>query len=426
MLILVGVTINVAINGGLFKSTRKASEGTVVAKEKEIVNLAAIAAKGRNNWKELTEENLEQELNNSIGERNRDYTLKKEKNNIYVVTYAETGHSYAIKDDGSVQEKGKWEYKEDENGRQTIITNGKIELKIGDYINNYDPVTGATKTYYKSEKSKNGHGDQEFYLTGNEKVSYDTSTYKWRVLGVSGAGEIEIISEDLVQPTSGGYTNNEKNYYYLKSEEGCANGVDELNKICGLYGQGYGAIGARSVTIEDINGVTGYNPNNVGVYDPNQTVTGKKFSEDNLDEYGNQVTYYWDPSHITQPYCVATNGIEGNFGWGHVRFSWYDVETKTVKESARPKGITEKQKITTLTSTYCWYYATTLTTSTTGENTGLKESSEEYDLLFVDENGEKNYWLGSVLVMTGVNSAGYGIHSVDNRRVSARRDVSCI
>ena len=43
--------------------------------------------------------------------------------------------------------------------------------------------------------------------------------------------------------------------------------------------------GARSITVEDINKVTGYNPNNVGVYDINQTGDGTKFGEGNLYEY---------------------------------------------------------------------------------------------------------------------------------------------
>ena len=35
MLILVGVTVTTAINGGLFESARKAANGTTIAKEKE-------------------------------------------------------------------------------------------------------------------------------------------------------------------------------------------------------------------------------------------------------------------------------------------------------------------------------------------------------------------------------------------------------
>ena len=36
--------------------------------------------------------------------------------------------------------------------------------------------------------------------------------------------------------------------------------VDEINNISKLYGQGKGANNARSINIEDINKITGYNP----------------------------------------------------------------------------------------------------------------------------------------------------------------------
>ena len=45
------------------------------------------------------------------------------------------------------------------------------------------------------------------------------------------------------------------------------NGVEEIENVCKLYGRGKYAIGSRSITIDDINKITGYNPNNIGKYD---------------------------------------------------------------------------------------------------------------------------------------------------------------
>lgn len=44
MLILVGVTVTVAINGGLFQKTKEAANKTQIEQEKEILTAAAIAA----------------------------------------------------------------------------------------------------------------------------------------------------------------------------------------------------------------------------------------------------------------------------------------------------------------------------------------------------------------------------------------------
>ena len=56
------------------------------AEEKEKVQLAVTAAKGKTNWGEITEENLAEELTKNIGERDTDYTLSK-NGDTFTVTY---------------------------------------------------------------------------------------------------------------------------------------------------------------------------------------------------------------------------------------------------------------------------------------------------------------------------------------------------
>ena len=52
-----------------------------------------------------------------------------------------------------------------------------------------------------------------------------------------------------------------------------------------IWKRGKGATGAKSITIEDINKITGYDPTNTG--------DGKPFGTGNI-QYGNKVTYFWD------------------------------------------------------------------------------------------------------------------------------------
>ena len=164
------------------------------------------------------------------------------------------------------------------NQANQTVTNGKVTLKLGDYVD-YDCKLGVPnqKMQYISKLEKNGYGDQTFSLT-----DYN---YGWRVFGVDENGRLELISEECV-PLTGGYDSTEYNrtYYYLgdanddlKTQVAYINAVDELNDICKIYGYGKGAIEARCVKIEDINKILGKNPS----------------IDDYTDErlYGNTVTY---------------------------------------------------------------------------------------------------------------------------------------
>ena len=84
-----------------------------------------------------------------------------------------------------------WKY---DHETQTV-KKGKVELKIGDYVN-YNHTAGATKTSETSYEADNGYGDQVFNLS-----SY---TGGWRVLGEEN-GNLLLISEDIIGPDSGGY-----------------------------------------------------------------------------------------------------------------------------------------------------------------------------------------------------------------------------
>ena len=312
-----------------------------------------------------------------------------------------------------------WQYKKDSKGRKTIITDGTVELPIGTYVN-YDPTkdengneiektitsnggsptdTGYYKASEKALKEGNGYGPQEY----NNKAT----TNGWRVLGVDEkTGELLIISSDPVKTT--GNAN-----FYLRGIAGYNYGESELNKVCSVFGSGKGATGARSVNVDDINKITGYNPNNVGKYDPEQKTTGTKYGKDGPNEYGNKTTYAWT-STSNQISWSGSNGKNGNglaSDYATYGFNWYDIASKTWKNSTQDTAT--PATITTLTSIYYSYYPDSLNSSS-GEGEGLNIASEEYKSLFMNKaESIVSYWLASQCVRTISGFSNFGMRYVN-------------
>ena len=102
LLILAGVSISMLTGeNGIITQAQNSKEQTDIADEKERVELAATAAKGKTNWGEITEDNLAKELTTNIGERDVEYTLTKEDGN-FVVTYTDSKRSYLVDPNGKV------------------------------------------------------------------------------------------------------------------------------------------------------------------------------------------------------------------------------------------------------------------------------------------------------------------------------------
>lgn len=75
---------------------------------------------------------------------------------------------------------------------------------------------------------------------------------EWRVLGINEKGQIEIISTNTI-----GTKENEK--YGLNYGAGYVNGINELNKICNIFGNGKGAVRGRSINLRDLEKICGIN-----------------------------------------------------------------------------------------------------------------------------------------------------------------------
>ncbi len=182
----------------------------------------------------------------------------------------------------------------------------------------------------------------------------------------------------------------------LSGKEGYNTGISKLNEMCKPYGTN-----ARSIKVEDINRVTGYDPNNTG--------DGKKYGEGQWDEYGNKVTYTLSGS-------TATNGKKYE---GTLYNNKYENPDGKIIGTNGVTSVTE-------TSTYYYYYPYSLTTSNdiTGECKGIPTTSKAYELIFGTyantSTGKGNiYWIASQCVFVTSNYSYFTLRHVNiNGRVS--------
>ena len=401
LLILSGITINMLFNdNGIITKAQKAAEATKKSEVQTYVQLDLLALQQEaalGEGGDLTVEQVEGVLV-KYGTVNKDA-----EGNIVSLTTKDGELEIAIEDlyGGTISNGSKWSYASD----RTEVTNGKITLKIGDYVN-YDCKTGATTASYTSPKAKNGKADQTSTL-----AEYN---YGWRVLGVDDKQQLEIVAEDFA-PITGGNTANGRGYMYLEGQAGYVNGEEEVNNISKIYGQGKGAAGARSIKVEDVNGLTGYNPNNIGVRDPEQTGNGTKHEAGKVWEYGNEVTYA-RPTSSTVSYN-GTNGKTGTGSWS--QFTYYNGNSWI--SLGENDGSQAKLK-----STDYGYYPQTLTlTDTPTATTGIATSSTIYKMLFTNSSTGANsananatdgfyYWLGSSYVRTNAGIAAFGVRIVSS------------
>ena len=97
MLILVGVTLSVALNGGLITKAQEAKKQTIEAQEKEQIEFALAEWKMTKDQKDAP--TFEEFLKGIFG---NDNVIAGGEQNEYIVTFPETGNQYKVKDDGTI------------------------------------------------------------------------------------------------------------------------------------------------------------------------------------------------------------------------------------------------------------------------------------------------------------------------------------
>ncbi len=175
LLILAAVSISMLTGeNGVITQAQNAKDKTKIGEEKEQVQLAATAAKGKTNWGEITEDNFRAELDNNIGSGK--YTLSK-NGDIFTVTYNDSKRSYDVDANGNITEQG-----EASLIATMIIEGEKVEtppLPSSDFSH----IDGTVDTGYVIKDSK-----------GNEFVWVPVDKNQKIKINVSSKEKIDSIS----------------------------------------------------------------------------------------------------------------------------------------------------------------------------------------------------------------------------------------
>lgn len=204
LLILAGVTIaTLTGNNGILTQANKAKEESEKAEIIEKIQLAAQSAKIKTKGGEITEDNIVEELNKNIGEKDVAYTIKKEGQS-FLVTYIDSNMNYLIDLYGNVTEEGKPgnRYEKDTD---ISIGGGKISVPGGATISKipgeYEDIDKGIVIYIIPEaetvdwekKDKNG-----VYEVQKQYDQFVWVPVKNSILDLS-KNETALISDDTIK-----------------------------------------------------------------------------------------------------------------------------------------------------------------------------------------------------------------------------------
>ncbi len=219
-----------------------------------------------------------------------------------------------------------------------------------------------------------------------DETGEGTKDVTWKVLGAEN-GELlimstsDIVESHLLGDPDGDNINEAVNDYL--------NGVVELDALCEPYGKGENATGARTIRVEDVNKITGYNPETA------------KYGKGQTYEYGNEVRYSYAGEGKIKYYSKVT-APEKEVSCS--TFYYLDATNKLIKaDLATGTGI-----ITKLKSDYYYYYASDLET--------IEYGSDAYTMLFGED--DTYYWLASPYVITYPRYAYFSMRIVDDGDVN--------
>ena len=382
LLILAVVSIRLVVNNGILGKAESAVNKYSDSEINEKIQLAYSELR----MEQVSNPNVDAEafLKTSLEKQGLTEVNVRESDGAgWKVTY--DGKVYQIEANGTVGEGievGKVKY-------------GNQILGVGDQVN-YDPTLNATgDTTYSSPASATGADSAQAF----DAATYKNAGFSWRVLDVKN-GQVRLIADTDVGP--GDYSENATSYY-LYGQAGYINGKNELNTICGIFGHGKGAASATSITVNDINAITGYNPKS------------PRYNQGNWGEYESEVTYTrGDGSALSS--CAKLKSTKNPLTWNGTQntFKYYNG--------------TEFVDLTGSTTITSMYYDKNYNDD--ARKTGVLNAdgtfSAPYEILFgkykydVSNNydrsfsgtREHSYWLASDYVYADDNSADWGLRFV--------------
>lgn len=212
--------------------------------------------------------------------------------------------------------------------------------------------------------------------------TFDTSIHPaWRVLGAEDGKLLLTIKYWKTVNLTG------KEGFFAGSQS-----LDELSQSIVTVNDAVEEV--RSIKVEDLNRVTGY--------DPMKTGEGVPYKNGVRGMYGEKVTYYFKDG------VVASKSSLGEATDTYTAFQHIDgriLVPTAQKDEANKKVDTIKVECNNYT-----YYPKTLTTTKEGTVVGIDSSTDAYKFLF----GGTKYWLASSFVHTGKGGVSWGLRFVDS------------
>ena len=221
-------------------------------------------------------------------------------------------------------------------------------LVIGANINYHEYVSesgGTVSASYTSTKTTRGStnssdSDATYSVVNNSGI-------QWIVLGEEN-GQIKITTKNIVQPTSGGYTDtfNYGNFKLLnlRGETGYTNFIDELNKISAIYGKGryadttkFSSSGGRSFSLKDL----GYEELSSGQYRGTQTLSTEVSKADMSYWLASRYRDYDGATYNSDAFFVTPNGIKGYYRL----LTWEDANNNEAGEGSSRRSSSSLSKI---------------------------------------------------------------------------------
>jgi len=225
-------------------------------------------------------------------------------------------------------------------------------VQVGDYVN-YDASSNGEKTF-TSDDCLAGSSISGTISTAESFNSEAKS--QWRVLSVDKEnGTIELMS---VEPTAQTVT--------LSGGDGFVNAVTVLNNVGAIYGQGKGAIGGRSITVEDIDQYSTYDKatytnsnSSTGYYGGTKEYISGNFYKEIKDEQGNVIGYEKtaiaasSSSPVTMTHTYYTYTAQNYFS----NLTIYNMIFKNSTDTSSNKsGFFLASRCVNLNSSYCYFY----------------------------------------------------------------------
>ena len=334
LLILAMVSIKIAIDGGLTQKAKDAVNTHNVSSDKETIGLAY------STYQIAKIQDKDYTMQKALDEQNANATATDIEDGWLITFEGKEDSPYTLKKDGTIIE-GEEQVELLGDSLAKAYADGK--LKLGDEVA-YTPANGHSYTSEKwgSSDTGSGHDIDQILSTDDYETSSGSKSTKWKVIGVNTkTGTVNLIS---AEPLKVKQSSGNSDTYRIYGKEGYNNGVNELNKMCSVFGYGNGATGARSANTDDIDKALNYNKKDF-VYTYNRG-DNPKYNE----KYGWTTTYYgkrttWNPKNTFE----FTDGSQLDENGDYQRKGSYATFTDINGNVA-----TDEKPITIKSNFYCY------------------------------------------------------------------------